>query len=120
MIALKAVKLQDAVKLAKLAGKHANVDSARRFTTHVVPEVTRPARVVWNQAIGLLVLVLALMPAQGAYKLFQKIHTDSNADWDLGTVAIITFFAIAFLGLVGFGISSFLKARRIASRVTRL
>ncbi len=95
------------------------MDSARRFTTHVVPEVTRPARVVWNQAIGLLFLVLAMMPAQGAYKLYQKIHADANAGWDVGTVAIITFFAIAFFGLVGFGISSFLKARGIAARRTR-
>ena len=113
------MKLQDAVRLAKLAGKHANADSARRFTTHVVPEVTRPARVIWNQAIGLLFLVLAMMPAQGAYKLYQKIHADTKGGWDIGTVAIITFFAIAFFGLLGFGISSFLRARRIAARVNR-
>jgi hypothetical protein len=76
---MKAVKLQDAVRLAKLAGKHANVDSARRFTTHVVPEVTRPARVVWNQAIGFLFFVLAIPAALKGILLYQSLDTDPKA-----------------------------------------
>lgn len=104
------MKLQDAVRLAKLAGKHANVDSARRFTTHVVPEVTRPARVVWNQAIGFLFFVLAVPAAFKGIQLYRDLDADPKGGF--GIVISCIFVAV----MVGFGSASFLKARRIASR----
>jgi hypothetical protein len=107
------VKLQDAVRLAKLAGKHANVDTARHFTTHVVPEVTRPARIVWNQAIGFLFFVLAIPAALKGLQLYRNLDTDPK-----GSFGII-ISAIFVVVMVSFGISSFLKARRIASRPAR-
>ena len=107
------MKLQDAVKLAKLAGKHANAESARRFTTHVVPEVTRPARVVWNQAIGFLFFCLAVPAALKGLQLYRSLDTDPNVGF--GIVLSVIFVVV----MVGFGVSSFLKARRIGSRVNR-
>ena len=107
------MKLQDAVRLAKLASKHANADSARRFTTHVVPEVIRPARVVWNQAIGFLFFVLAVPAALKGLQLYRNLDTDPKGSFGIMISAI--FVAV----MVSFGISSFLKARRIASRVNR-
>jgi len=110
---MKAVKLQDAVRLAKQAAKHANADSARRFTTHVVPEVTRPARIVWNQAIGFLFCVLAVPAALKGIQLYRNLDTDPKGGFG---VVISSIFVIVMLS---FGISSFLKARRIASRANR-
>ncbi len=107
------MKLQDAVKLAKLASKHANAESARRFTTHVVPEVTRPARVVWNQAIGFLFFCLAIPAALKGLQLYRSLDTDPKGSVGVALSAIFVFV------MVSFGVSSFLRARRIASRVNR-
>jgi hypothetical protein len=107
------VKLQDAVKLAKLASRHANAESARRFTTHVVPEVTRPARIVWNQAIGFLFFCLAIPALLKGLQLYRSLDTDPKGGFG---VVISAIFVVV---MVGFGISSFLKARRISSRVNR-
>jgi uncharacterized membrane protein YcjF (UPF0283 family) len=108
------VKLQDAVRLAKHASKHANVDNAKRFAHHVVPEVTRPARIIWNQAIGLLFFVLAVPAFLKAIQLYRAFHADPNS----GFVAL-AISCVFIIVMVGFGASSFLKARRIASRVHR-
>jgi hypothetical protein len=107
------VKLEDAVRLAKHAAKHANADSARRFTHHVVPEVTRPARVVWNQAIGFLFFVLAVPAALKGIQLYRSLDTDPKGGFG------IIISAIFVVVMVSFGVSSFLKARRIASRPNR-
>ena len=93
------MKLADAVKLAKTV----KVDHARKFATHVVPEVVRPARVIWNQAIGGVFGVLALYLFAWAYQ-----HRDNQAGW-IGAVffgAVMAFFSV----------TSFLSARRIARR----
>jgi hypothetical protein len=103
------VKLQDAVRLAKHAAKHANAENARRFTHHVVPEVTRPARIVWNQAIGFLFCVLAVPAILKGIQSYRSISTDPKSGFGLIVSAI---FVVVMLG---FGISSFLRARRIAA-----
>jgi len=107
------VKLQDAVRLAKLAGKHANADSARRFTTHVVPEVTRPARVIWNQAIAFLFFVLAVPAALKGIQLYSSLDTNPKAGFG------IVMSALFVVVMVSFGVSSWIRARRIGSRVNR-
>lgn len=107
------MKLQDAVRLAKHASKHANADNARRFTHHIVPEVVRPARVVWNQAIGFLFFVLAIPAARMGIQLYRTLDTDPKGGF--GLVISVIFVVV----MVSFGVSSFLKARRIASRVNR-
>jgi uncharacterized membrane protein YcjF (UPF0283 family) len=108
------VKLHDAVRLAKHASKHASVDNAKRFAQHVVPEVVRPARIIWNQAIGALFFVLAIPASLKAIQLYRSFQADPKSGF--AALAISCVFIIV---MVGFGASSFLKARRIASRVQR-
>ena len=76
------------------------VDHARKFATHVVPEVVRPARIIWNQAIGGVFLLFAI-----SFFSYAGVHRENPA----GVIGAI------FLGLVMayFSLSSFLKARRI-------
>jgi|SRR6476620_848778 hypothetical protein len=103
------VKLADAIKIARST----KIDDAKRFAHHVVPEVMRPARVIWNQAIGALFLVLAVPALIKAVQLYRTLDTDPKSTFGL---ALALFFSAV---MVFFGINSFLKARRIASQVVR-
>ncbi len=93
------MKLVDAVRLAKSV----KVSHARQFAQHVVPEVVRPARVIWNQAIGGVFLLLAV--SFSGYAFMQS----RNAAGMIGGI---------FLGVVMafFSVTSFLKARQISRR----
>jgi hypothetical protein len=100
------VKLADAIKTAR----GVKFSHAQKFAQHVVPEVVRPARIIWNQAIGALFALLALAALNSAFK-FINIRTGvvSNAAYlalSLCFTAVMTFFAV----------TSFLKARRIGRR----
>lgn len=112
------MKLHEAVRLgkhaARHAAKHANVDNAKRFAQHVVPEVVRPARIIWNQAIGAVFFVLAIPALLKAIQLFRAFQTDPTSG--LVAFALSCVFVIV---MVSFGASSFLKARRIAARSNR-
>ena len=103
------MKLADAIKLARTA----KIDDAKRFAQHVVPEVVRPARVIWNQAIGALFLVLATPALFKAVQLYRTLESDPKSSFGLALSLI--FGAV----MVFFGIGSFLRARRIASQVRR-
>ena len=100
--------------MAKHAAKYVNAEDAKRFTQHVVPEVVRPARVVWNQAIGFLFFVIAIPAALKGIQLFRRLDTEPNSGF--GLIVSVIFVVV----MVSFGVSSFLRARRIASRATRL
>lgn len=85
----------------RLANRYANVDNAKRFAHHVVPEVVRPARIIWNQAIGAVFLLLAVY-----FLGYASMHTQNPP-------AVI---GGAFMGLIMgfFAITSFRRARRIS------
>jgi len=76
-------------------------------------KVVRPARVIWNQAIGALFLVLATPALINAVQTFRTLDSDPKSTVRLA-VALIFGMLMVF-----FGINSFLKARRIASQVRR-
>lgn len=105
------MKLADAVKAAKYTkyAKYANVAHAKKFAAHVVPEVVRPARVIWNQAIGGVFLLFAVLFFSNAFRYYDA-KTGPNNVVALG-------FSVFLGGLMAFfGVASFLKARRIARR----
>lgn len=93
------MKLSDAVKIARSV----KVDHARKFATHVVPEVVRPARVIWNQAIGGVFLLFAF-----SFFTYAATHRENPAGIAGGIFlgSVMTFFCL----------TSFLKARRIGRR----
>lgn len=79
----------------KLAGK---------FLQHVLPGVVRPLHILWNQVIGFLFLCLALFALVPAIKEIRKAQTSPRL-----------FLTVPFvLIMAGFGISSFLRARKIS------
>ena len=103
------MKLADVFRVAKSL----KMADAQRFAQHVVPEVVRPARVIWNQAIGGLFALFAFFFFGYAYNYYRDMQTDSRR-------GVALAFSL-FLGIVMafFAIASFLKARKIARpRVT--
>lgn len=80
----------------------------REFLRHVVPGVVRPARILWNEVIGFLFLVLAIFIGASTYR------RASSFSGDAGGVFIIIVSGLFAVLLAGYGISSFLKARKIS------
>jgi hypothetical protein len=94
------MKLADVIRSARMV----KVEHARKFAQHVVPEVVRPARVIWNQAIGGIFLLFALSFAWYTYTQHRNIAALIGGAF---LSAVMAFFCI----------TSFLKARRIARRL---
>jgi hypothetical protein len=81
---------------------------ARRFVHHVVPHVLKPARVIWNQAIGAIFLVLALPAFVKAWGFYKALADDPDSGGRL--VLTVLFGGV----MAAFGIASFWRARRIS------
>jgi len=76
-----------------------------KFVGHVVPNVVRPLHALWHEIIGFLFLVLAFILGGSAFKAI-RAH-----DATLGRILISVFLPLL---LAYFGITSFLRARKIS------
>jgi hypothetical protein len=74
---------------------------AKKFIGHVVPGVIRPIHILWNQVIGFIFIVLAVV---FGFRVFR-----GNEPPGLQIVGALFVILIAW-----FGISSFWKARKIS------
>ena len=98
-------KLIDALRLARAV----KPQHARTFARTVVPQVVRPARVIWNQAIGAVFLILAVPALMKALQFFREPQHDQRS-------VFVLVLSVIFSGVMaGFGIASLLRARRIGS-----
>ncbi|MCW5976571.1 MAG: hypothetical protein KIT09_00765 [Bryobacteraceae bacterium] len=80
----------------------------RQFVQHVVPGVVRPMRVLWNEIIGFVFLALAVWAVPSTIRAAREFDGDADS-----------FFRVVLAGLfaalmIGFGVTSFLRARRIS------
>lgn len=80
----------------------------KQFFSHVVPHVARPLRVLWNEIIGFLFVVLAVWSASSVIRHAREF--DNSA----GSIFRLTLSVIFTLLMAGFGIFSFLRARKIS------
>lgn len=77
---------------------------AKKFLQHVIPGVIRPIHILWNQVIGFVFIVLALLPAHAIWR-----------DWGKNDAGPRLALEVIFgLLMAGYGIHSFLKARKIS------
>jgi hypothetical protein len=76
---------------------------AKKFLGHVIPGVIRPIHILWNQVIGFFFIVLALLPIN------YIIHA-----WKDGSVFRLVVYVSFTLLMAGFGIDSFMRARKIS------
>ena len=80
----------------------------RRFLGFVVPAVLKPARTLWHEIIGFVFVSMAI-----AF-VFSGFRTIRQFDGSAGAVLRLAMLAIGVCLLGGYGISSFLRARRIS------
>ena len=79
-----------------------------RFLWHVIPQVIRPLRALWNQLIGFVFLLLAVSAIASAIITLRRSHGDAEDMWR--AVISFTFAAI----MTYFSVTSFLRARKIS------
>ncbi|BDC48761.1 hypothetical protein F183_A10770 [Bryobacterales bacterium F-183] len=85
--------------MVKLAGK---------FVKSVMPGVIKPIHVLWNEMIGFIFLVFAIVGWFNGYRYFRLIETEPDA---LGRFALTAIFASV---MTYFAVSSFRRARKIS------
>ena len=78
------------------------------FLKHVVPATVKPARTLWNEIIGFLFIVFAVIAASAAARAALRLKEDPRS---LVELLIIVPFACV---MTWYGIASFRKARRIS------
>ena len=82
--------------------------TGKQFFKHVIPAVVKPLRVLWNEVIGFVFLALGVMMGFSTYRNFRDVDEQGGSP-----VALIGGSLFALL-MIYFGVSSFLRARRIS------
>jgi len=78
-----------------------------KFVHHVWPNVVRPLHALWNEVIGFLFIIFAVV---AGFYVFRAVR---NFDGELEGLFRIVMPGLFGLLMAYFGISSFLKARKI-------
>ena len=79
-----------------------------KFLSHVLPGVVRPLHALWNEVIGFLFIVFAVVAG------FYVIRAVRGFEGDLEGLVRIFFPALFGLVMGYFGVSSFVRARKIS------
>jgi uncharacterized membrane protein len=90
-----------------MASQKSKVGLVNRFLGHVLPGIIRPMHALWNEVIGFVFIVLAIWAAPSAWRNIRLINGNSESFFK---AAISVAFALL---MAYFGISSFMKARKI-------
>ena len=78
------------------------------FIGHVLPGVMRPLRVLWNEIIGFVFILLAIWAAPSAFRHLRDYN--GNAETLFRAVLSLIFAGL----MIYFGVTSFLRARKIS------
>jgi hypothetical protein len=81
---------------------------AREFVRHVLPQVMKPLRTLWNEVIGVVFLALAVLPIPRTVRTWQEF---SDSGEGLFRLALSASFIIL---MASFGVHAFLRARKIS------
>ena len=88
--------------------KRSLVSHGADLIRHVVPQVIRPLRSLWHEVIGFLFLSLAFLGGVSGFRKARNFDGSPEILFQL----IVTGCFVLIMG--GFGISSFLRARKIS------
>jgi hypothetical protein len=90
-----------------MAAQKSKAGLVNRFLGHVLPGIIRPMHALWNEVIGFIFIVLAIWAAPSAWRNVRLV--DGNSDTLFRAVISVGFALL----MAYFGVSSFLKARKI-------
>jgi hypothetical protein len=80
----------------------------REFFRHVVPQIVKPIRTLWNEMIGFVFLCLAAVPIPRTYRQWRQYDTSGDGLFPL-------LLSLSFIVIMGsFGLHSFFRARKIS------
>jgi hypothetical protein len=88
--------------------KQSLLHQGRQFVKHVVPAVTKPLHTLWNEIISFLFFILAIPFLFKGYQILHKF------DGSIGAILSLGMCAFLILLMTGYGISSYLRARKIS------
>ena len=80
----------------------------KTFVSNVVPAVIKPIRVLWNEIIGFMFLAIGVLLG---FSLFRQSR---DFDGQPGELLKIVFSGLFIAMLIGYGVFSFLRARKIS------
>jgi len=80
----------------------------RTFLRHVVPAVLKPAHSLWHQILGFIFTVMAIAFVLSGFRAVRQF------DGSAGAVLRLVMLGVGVCLLGGYGISSFLRARKIS------
>ena len=78
------------------------------FVRHVLPAAVKPVHSLWHEMIGFVFVVFAIIAGFAGYRTFRHFTGDPG---DLLRMVMCGIFVVI---MAAYGISSFLKARRIS------
>ena len=81
--------------------------TGKQFLKHVMPAIVKPMRVLWNEVIGFIFLVLGVVMGFSTYRNFRDVEEHGSP------IPLIGGSLFALL-MIYFGVTSFLRARRIS------
>ncbi|MFB3826261.1 MAG: hypothetical protein ACE15B_05805 [Bryobacteraceae bacterium] len=84
------------------------IKHGRLFLREVLPAVLKPARTLWHEVIGFLFLSIAIIFLFSGIRYLREFDGSAGAVIRLGMVV----FCVGLMGF--FGITSFLRARKIS------
>ena len=83
---------------------------AEQFVRAVLPGVIKPLHVLWNELIGFVYSIFAISAVATAWRYYRGLDADPKNAFRL-------LLALGFgLTMAWFGVTSFLKARRIGRK----
>lgn len=84
-----------------------SISHGRQFVKHVLPAVLRPLRVLWNQIIGFVFLVLTVWAVPRTIKNVREFDGDTESVAHL----LLSGVFVALMG--GFALYSFWRAHKV-------
>lgn len=80
----------------------------KKFVQAFLPGIVKPLHSLWNELLGFLFLVLAVMLIRPVWRNYQELGDDA------GQFIKFALSAIFMFTMLGFGLHAFWKARRIS------